>query len=52
MLFDAALGWRIVAVAATGTVAVAALTVGAVRLVRRRTAGVDDAARDSSSESV
>lgn len=53
MLFDAALGWRVVAVAATGAVAVTALTVTVVRIVRRRrTAEVADPARDSSSESV
>lgn len=40
MLFDSALGWRWPAVAITGSVAVAALTVGVVGLVRRRRAQV------------
>lgn len=53
MLFDAALGWRAVAVAVTGTVVVAAVSVATVRAVRRRGSGqADTAARDSSSESV
>jgi putative Ca2+/H+ antiporter (TMEM165/GDT1 family) len=59
MLFDAALGWRVVALAATGGVAAVAVTVTAVRMVRRRRAGgapgtpsAPTAARDSSSESV
>jgi putative Ca2+/H+ antiporter (TMEM165/GDT1 family) len=53
MLFDAALGWRVVALAATGTVVAAAVTVTAVRLVRRRGGQqVDATSRDSSSESV
>lgn len=53
MLFDAALGWRAVALAATGGVAAVALTVSAVRLVRRRRGSQGSTvARDSSSESV
>ncbi|TFV54261.1 TMEM165/GDT1 family protein [Mycobacterium sp. PS03-16] len=52
MLFDAALGWRIVAVAVTGSVAVAAVTVGIVRAVRARRRRTDTPqVRDTSSES-
>ena len=53
MLFDAALGWRVVALAATGGVAVAALLVAVARTVRAKRAGATSAVpRESSSEPV
>lgn len=51
MLFDAALGWRVVALAATGGVAVAALLFAVVRTVRaRRARATSTVPRESSSE--
>ena len=51
MLFDAALGWRVVALAATGGVAVAALLVAVARTVRaRRASATSTVPRESSSE--
>lgn len=53
MLFDAALGWRVVALAATGGVAVAALLVAVARTVRaRRARATSTVPRESSSEPV
>ncbi|BBY18941.1 TMEM165/GDT1 family protein [Mycolicibacterium litorale] len=53
MLFDAALGWRVVALIATGGVAALALTAAVVRGVRARRAGAAQATpRESSSEPV
>jgi putative Ca2+/H+ antiporter (TMEM165/GDT1 family) len=53
MLFDVALGWRVVALAATGGVAVVVLLVAAVRAVRaRRRGAVSAMPRESSSETV
>jgi putative Ca2+/H+ antiporter (TMEM165/GDT1 family) len=53
MLFDAALGWRVVALAATGGVAAVALVVAVLRTVRaRRARAASTAPRESSSEPV
>lgn len=53
MLFDAALGWRVVALAATGGVAVAALLFAVARTVRAKRALATPAVpRESSSEPV
>ncbi|KUI35118.1 hypothetical protein AU195_09425 [Mycobacterium sp. IS-1496] len=53
MLFDAALGWRGVALAATGGVAAVAVLVAVVRTVRaRRVRAASPAPRESSSEPV
>jgi len=53
MLFDAALGWRVVALAATGGVAAVALLVAVLRTVRaRRARAASTAPRESSSEPV
>ncbi|BCI55799.1 UPF0016 family membrane protein [Mycolicibacterium litorale] len=53
MLFDTALGWRVVALAATGSVAAVVLTVSVVRAVRARRAGTQPSApRESSTEPV
>ncbi|MGE2716183.1 TMEM165/GDT1 family protein [Mycolicibacterium litorale] len=53
MLFDTALGWRVVALATTGGVAVAVLTVAVVRAVKAgRTRAARTLPRDSSSEPV
>ena len=53
MLFDAALGWRAVALAATGGVAVAALLVAGARTVRtKRSLATSAVPRESSSEQV
>lgn len=53
MLFDTALGWRVVALAATGGVAVAVLTVSLIRALRpRRARAADTTPRESSSEQV
>lgn len=53
MLFDAALGWRVVALVATGGVAAVVLTVAVVRSLRARRLGADaDTPRESSSETV
>ncbi|KUI31415.1 TMEM165/GDT1 family protein [Mycobacterium sp. GA-2829] len=51
MLFDAALGWRLVALAVTGTTAAAVLIVAVLRTVRaRRTPSASQPSRESSSE--
>ncbi|MDO3639759.1 TMEM165/GDT1 family protein [Mycolicibacterium arseniciresistens] len=47
MLFDAALGWRAVAFAATGGAAATVAIVVGVRAVRRRRSGADDGAAPS-----